>query len=474
MTDKSGWPRPRPFRRFAPYRKYKNSGLEWLGDVPAHWKLKRLKTLASVHVSNVDKKSEEGQVPVRLCNYVDVYYNDFITAETEFMNATATPYQVRRFRLRTKDVLITKDSEAWNDIAIPAVVAEELADVVCGYHLALVKPWPGLDGRFLARQFAASGVRDQFHLAANGITRFGLGGDAIRTGLFPVPPIDEQEAIADFLDRETAKIDALVAKKEQLIKLLKEKRTAIITRAVTRGLDPRAPMKDSAVEWLGAIPAHWRVLPLRRVCATIATGGTPPRTYLGQEGTATVDWFTPGDFTGDLVLRESARTLAQEAVSQGKVRLFPAGSVCVVGIGATLGRVGLIEEPAFANQQINVLVPLGDMESLFLAHVLSSLGGAMRATANCATLPILNQQQLGDLVLPVPSLLEQKRITSAITSEARWIEELRTATTRTVTLLNEYRIALISAAVTGRIDVRATPSLLSDDEREPEASANEK
>ena len=257
-TDRKEEARP---RRFRPYPEYSDSGIESLGEIPAHWDVRRLKTLASVQLSNVDKKTVEGQAPVKLCNYVDVYYNDFITAGLEFMNATATPEQVRRFMLRGGDVLITKDSESWNDIAVPAVVVEELTDVLCGYHLAQIRPRSGLDGRFLARQFSAIGTRDQFHLAANGITRFGLGGDAIRSGLFPIAPIEEQQVIADFLDRETAKIDALVEQKERLVELLQEKRSAFIARAVTRGLDPNVPMKDSGVEWLGEIPTHWKLNP---------------------------------------------------------------------------------------------------------------------------------------------------------------------------------------------------------------------
>ncbi len=272
VTDRFEEARP---RRFRPYPEYRESGVEWLGEIPAHWDVKRLKTTASVQLSNVDKHSEEGQVPVKLCNYVDVYYNDLITADLKFMNATATPDQVRRFPLRVGDVLITKDSESWTDIAVPAVVGEDLSDVLCGYHLAHIKPGPDLDGRFLARQFSAIGTRDQFHVAANGITRFGLGGDAIRTGLFPIAPIEEQHAIADFLDRETAKIDALVARKERLIELLQEKRAALITRAVTRGLDPNVPMKDSGVEWLGEIPAHWEVKRLRHIVRHIEQGWSP-------------------------------------------------------------------------------------------------------------------------------------------------------------------------------------------------------
>ena len=261
--------------RFKPYPAYKDSGVEWLGEIPAHWNIRRLKTIASVQLSNVDKKSVEGEESVKLCNYVDVYYNEHITMGLDFMAATATPDQVRRFSLHSGDVLITKDSESWTDIAVPAVVAEDLPAVLCGYHLALVRPAGDSDGAFLARAFSAIGPRDQFQVAANGITRFGLGGNAIRTGLFAMPPGPEQKAIAAFLDRETGKIDALVAEKERLIDLLHEKRTSLVTGAVTKGLDANAPMMDSGVESLGEIPTHWTVERIRHIVSRIEQGWSP-------------------------------------------------------------------------------------------------------------------------------------------------------------------------------------------------------
>jgi len=269
-------------RRFRPYPKYKDSGIEWLGEIPAHWDVRRLKNVASVQLSNIDKKSVEGQESVRLCNYVDVYYSDFISSDMDFMSATATPEQVRRFSLRAGDVLITKDSESWMDIAVSAVVTSDLPNVLCGYHLALVRSPRRETGRFLARAFSALGPRDQFQIAANGITRFGLGGDAIRTSIFGMPPIQEQRAIASFLDRETTKIDALIEKKERLIELLQEKRSALITQAVTKGLDTNVPMKDSGIEWLGKIPAHWKAKRLKQVVPQITVGivVTPSRYYV--------------------------------------------------------------------------------------------------------------------------------------------------------------------------------------------------
>ena len=270
--------------KYKPYPAYRPSGVEWLEEIPSHWEVKRLKTFANVQLSNVDKKSEEGQAEVFLCNYVDVYYNERIRLGVDFMSATASEGQMRRFSLRKGDVLITKDSESWTDIAVPAVVAQDLPDVLCGYHLAHIRPGSNCDGAFLSRSFSAIGPRDQFHISANGITRFGLTGDAIRSGEFPLPPLTEQRAIAAFLDRETARIDELVARKERLIELLQEKRTALITRAVTRGLDPSAPMKDSGVEWLGEIPAHWEVKRLKYLADFINGAAFNPAEW-GTEGT---------------------------------------------------------------------------------------------------------------------------------------------------------------------------------------------
>ena len=230
--------------RLHPYAAYKDSGIVWLGKIPAHWVVTRLKSFATVQLSNVDKKSTEGQDAVQLCNYVDVYYNERIDDRVDFMSATATSEQVRRFSLQSGDVLITKDSETWTDIAVPAVVSEDLPGVLCGYHLAHIRPGQHCNGGFLSRLFAAIGPRDQYHISANGITRFGLTGDSIRVGVFALPPVPEQCAIAAFLDRETSRIDALVAKKERLIELLQEKRAALISHTVTRGLDPDVPHEE--------------------------------------------------------------------------------------------------------------------------------------------------------------------------------------------------------------------------------------
>jgi len=250
-----------PARSWKPYPAYKDSGVEWMGKVPEGWKVQKLKHIAKVNLSNVDKKTNEGEDTVKLCNYVDVYYNDYITPDLDFMGATASPDQIDKFALREGDVIITKDSESWGDIAVPAYVPADLKGVICGYHLAHVRPnYSDIDGEYLFWSLCAPRLNHQFRVEAHGITRFGIGKYGIDNSLFLVPPINAQKFIAQFLDDRTQKIDSLIEKKQKLIELLKEERAAIINRAVTKGLDPRAPMRDSGVEWLGEVPEHWEIM----------------------------------------------------------------------------------------------------------------------------------------------------------------------------------------------------------------------
>ncbi|MDI9384170.1 MAG: restriction endonuclease subunit S, partial [Verrucomicrobiota bacterium] len=223
-----------------PNAKMKDSGIEWLGEIPEHWELRRLKYIASVQFSNVDKNTFEGEEPVRLCNYIDVYKNELIKDDFEFMQATATRAEIRKFTLRQGDVVITKDSESWTDIAVPAYVADQLQGVICGYHLAQIRAkFQILDGKYLFRAFASKAINYQFQVASTGITRYGLGNYLLENGLLVLPPLPEQRAIAAFLDRETARIDSLIEKVEKSIELLREYRTALISAAVTGRIDVR-------------------------------------------------------------------------------------------------------------------------------------------------------------------------------------------------------------------------------------------
>ena len=233
-----------------PYPSYRDSGVPWLGEVPTHWEVRRLRTIAEMRVSNVDKHSRDGEQPIRLCNYVDVYKADRIRAEMPLMTATAASVEIERFRLRAGDVLITKDSEAWNDIGVPALVDGVEDDTICGYHLALLRPFSGrVSGGFLFRAMQSSAVAYQFHVHANGVTRYGLTHNAIRSVWVPLPSPPEQAAIVHFLDHADRRIRRYIRAKEKLIgaasrmdqsaSLVGEFRTRLIADVVTGRLDVR-------------------------------------------------------------------------------------------------------------------------------------------------------------------------------------------------------------------------------------------
>jgi type I restriction enzyme S subunit len=217
----------------------KDSGVEWLGEVPEHWDVKRLKEVCEIFPSNVDKKTYENEMPVLLCNYTDVYYNEKITSQIDFMVATASAEQVKKFTLREGDTIITKDSETADDIAIAAYVPQNMPGVICGYHLSMIRPREATCGAFMKRLFDSVYVKSCCAVYANGLTRVGLGQYALDNLEMPFPPKTEQAAIAAFLDQETTKLDTLTTEAKTAITLLQERRAALISAAVTGKIDVR-------------------------------------------------------------------------------------------------------------------------------------------------------------------------------------------------------------------------------------------
>ncbi|NOS91617.1 MAG: hypothetical protein HOP30_06825 [Cyclobacteriaceae bacterium] len=206
-----------------------------LGKIPKHWEVRRLKFIAEVNFSTVDKHSYKEEKQVRLCNYVDVYKHEYITNDFDFMIATATDAEIKRFTVEKGDVIITKDSETAADIAIPALVVEDLENVVCAYHLAHIKPNRELvESEFLFRLFQSKKINSHFEVAAKGVTRHGLSYDDINSVFLPYPPtLNEQQEIIKHIKTETRTLDIAISKAEREIELIKEYREAMIAEAVT-------------------------------------------------------------------------------------------------------------------------------------------------------------------------------------------------------------------------------------------------
>jgi type I restriction enzyme S subunit len=431
---------------------------DWEVTIPADWKIHRLKEVADARPSNVDKKSQEGERSVRLCNYVDVYKNDLITEAIDFMEATATDSQIEQFRIQAGDVVITKDSEAWDDIAVPAYVPKTIKNLVCGYHLTLIRPEAGvLDGAYLAHCIQAEGIADQFRVMANGITRYGIGTQGIRCAAIPIPPLSEQRAIAAFLDRETARINSLVAKKQRLIELLEEKRLAVIAHAVTQGLISDRSMKDSGIDWVGSIPQHWTVdsvghryeIRVGKMLDSAQITGAHLKPYLRV---ADVQW---GEInTNDLPEMDFDRD------AQEKFRLRE-GDLLVNEGGSYVGRSaiwrGELKECFYqkALHRLRPLNPCNDSSEFFfyLMHV-ATKRGVFVAGGNHNTIEHLPAASLRKYRFAFPPKDEQLHISKYLEERSSKLTALKSQVSKTIDRLQEYRTSLISAAVTGQIDVR--------------------
>jgi type I restriction enzyme S subunit len=438
---------------FPRYSKYKASGVEWLGDVPEHWEVKRLKRFSNVFPSNVDKKIYDGETPVKLCNYTDVYYNDIITSDLELMDATASTEQIAKFTLRAGDTIITKDSETANDIAIGAYVPVDLPGIVCGYHLSVIRPMPETNGAFIKRLFDSVYVKGCVEVRANGLTRVGLGQYEINNLDLPFPPLPEQTVIAAFLDRETAKIDGLIAEQRRLMELLKEKRQAVISHAVTKGLNPHAKMKPSGVEWLGDVPEHWEIVRIKRV-ATIRYGiGEPPKYH--DNGTPLI---RATNIHAGKLFAEGMVFVDPTEIPEQRIVWLAAGDIIVVRSGAYTGDSAIIPDgfgPCIAGFDMVLKCHTARPEFVQFALLSKYLKeGQLDLEKMRAAQPHLNAEELGSCILAMPNSKEQDAVTKFLKSKSAEFDTLTAEAQRAIDLLQERRTALISAAVTGQIDVR--------------------
>ena len=424
----------------SPYSFYERSGVDWLCDVPEHWEVRRLRTIAEVRTSNVDKHIREDEVPIRLCNYVDVYKNDWITQSIQFMNVTASENEIERFRLELGDVLITKDSETWDDIGVPALVTEPADDLLAGYHLALLRPFKIILGAFLARALLSKGVAYQLHVRANGVTRYGLTHVNIQSVHVPLPPLNEQAAIVRYLDYVDRRIHRYVDAKRKLIALLKEEKQAVVNQAVTRGLDPNVRLKHSGVEWIGAVPEHWKVsrvkteflsLNHRRVpLSAVERGAMDVRRYDYYGASGVIDRVEDYLFDDELLL------IAEDGANL-KLRNLPLAIIA-------RGRF-------WVNNHAHILKPRrGSLE--YLAVVMERLN--YDPWISGAAQPKLTQDRLMNIPIAVPPRTEQDDIITRTRAQTSGLTIAIARTRRQIELVEEYRTKLIADVVTGKLDVR--------------------
>lgn len=427
------------------------------------WIERPLGQLADIRVSNVDKKTLPGEKPVLLCNYMDAYTNDYIRSDIAFMEATAASAEISKFKVDLGDIVITKDSETPDDIGISAVVMEQIDDLVCGYHLALLKTKQDLvDPVFLCKQLGSEQAARYFGQRAVGSTRYGLSNGALANIPILLPSLAKQQTISCvFVSIDTAieKTEALIAKYQQI-------KAGLMHDLFTRGVLPNGklrPPREQAPELyqetaIGWIPKEWRVVPASRLCSLITKGTTPASHEMWQDGDGIrflrVDNLT---FDGQLTYDASSFRIAEKTHfgNLARSRCLP-GDVLTNIVGPPLGKVGFVTDQTDElniNQAIAVFRPREDLNSLFLLCWLTTetvkrwfLQRAKQTSGQ------LNLTLAMCQALPVPSMSQAEQ--NLIIERTKSCEKLIHAELVKLRLLKAQKLGLMQDLLTGKIPVK--------------------
>jgi type I restriction enzyme S subunit len=425
----------------------------WGSLVPKDWEVCRLDNVADVIFSNVDKHTKEGETPVLLCNYIDVYKNDRIVNGLDFMEATAELHEINKFQIRRGDVLATKDSEEPDDIAIPSLVAEELPGVICGYHLALIRTRSKrITSDFLAWLHRSKQFRVQYEAKAVGVTRFGLSQYAFREALIPLPPPDEQVHINTYLDYSCAAIDASVAAKRRQLEILDAVRRTTIQNAITKGLIPSARTRKTGIQLMETIPAHWETDRLKDV-ATINLASLSANTDPSYE----FDYLEISNVNLQGIINTNAieHMRFEDAPSRAR-RLVLRHNTLASSVRPNLQAVLFVLEYRLdfvCSTGFNVVqANESKLKPKFLYYALISDSGRQYFEANAKGVgyPAVDDKDFSALVLPLPPLEEQEAICVYLDTKLGELKRIATSIETQITTLTSYRQSLIYEYVTGQ------------------------
>ena len=445
MTDVADQIEKARSRRFRPYPEYRDSGVEWLGEIPAHWNLERLKNCVARLESGGTPESdnvaywtdEEHGIPWVAISDMTRDFHLHVTAK----RITEKGRMSKRLRILPVGTLLYSMYASLGKVALletEAVINQAILGVVPRESAALRD--------YLRWWFEFIQAHVQVLSASN--TQDNLSAERVRNMPVVRPVvIEEQHTIAAILDRETAKIDGLVADKERLIDLLQEKRTALITRAVTRGLDPDVPMKDSGVEWLGEIPAHWEARSSRSLFRDVDR-----RSETGEEELLTVSHLTG-------VTRRSEKNVTMiEALSHKGYKICEPGELVVNTLWGWMGALGIAWERGIVRPAYNVYRVNASLQPRFVDYYCRTPGTVCDITRHSkgvwkSRLRIY-PDDFREVLVVVPPRSEQEAIAAFLDRETAKIDALIDKVHQAIDRLKEFRTGLISAAVTGKIDVR--------------------
>ena len=431
------------------YDAYRDSGIDWLGKVPGHWKIDRLKaSVASSKGGIWGEEADGGEEDIVCIRVADFRRRDFsISMDDPTVRKIAA--KDRNGRIVSRGNLLLEKSGGGEKQPVGAVsLYDHDVPAVCSNFVTRLELEAGMHPSFWRYVHAAAYDRGLTFRSLNqtsGIQNLDQARYLDERAAYPPPA--EQAAIAAFLDRETGKIDALVEAQTRLIELLKEKRQAVISHAVTKGLDPAAPMKDSGVEWLGQVPAHWEVVPIRSLFRFV-------RRQDGDELDVLSVYRDYGVISK--ASRDDNNNVTPEDLS--KYQTVRPGDLVVNKMKAWQGSLGISNLTGITSPDYAVFEPIHSGSADYLHLLLRSplLPDVFRLISNGIRLAQwrLEPEKFKELRVPWPPVAEQQTIGVKLAKDAARMELLASEASRGIALLHEHRAALISAAVTGKIDVR--------------------
>ena len=438
--------------KYKPYPEYNDSCIEWIGQVPSHWSRCRIKNIAQINPSKSEVRSKDPNSEISFLPMEAISDRGALDlSRTKMISEVLTGYTY----LAEGDVMLAKITPCFENGK--AAIAINLCGGIAFATTEVVplRPKQSIDAKFIYYLITSNPFK-----AIAESSMYGAGGQKrvadsfIAEYLFSLPPLNERKTISLFLDYETARIDRLIAKQQQLIELLKEKRQAVISHVVTKGLNPDAPMKDSGVEWLGQVPEHWNIKRLKHISPKIGVGLViNPSHYVKDNG---VFFLFGGDVTEYGFKLESTRRMSElDSLSLASSRLKKDDLVCVrvgyPGITAVIP-----QELDGANCASIMVIRRGYFISQWLAYAFNSQIGRQQVSSvqYGAAQKQFNIADAIEFIFPVPPCNEQQKIAEKLDQAREQFNELITKAEQLINYLYERRKALISAAVTGKIDLR--------------------
>ena len=441
--------------RLPRYADVKPSARVWLGDVPAHWAVRRLKFQvmkvgSGVTPSGGAEAYELEGIP--LLRSQNVHFDGLRLDDVVFISSE-THDSMANSKVQPNDVLLNITGAS---IGRCCVVPSTIGEANVNQHVAVIRADSSIDPSFLSYLLRADPGQRQIELSQTGSGREGLTFDAIRNFVVPLPEITEQRQIAAFLDWKIRRIDALSARKQELLEGLKEKRIAVITQAVTRGLNRAAPLRDSGSPWLGQVPAHWEVIPLGFLMTM--SGGLTPSMANAEYWDGDIPWVTPKDMKRHRI-SDAIDRVTEKALEETSISLIPVNAVLIVVRGMILAHsfpTAVNDAPVTINQDMKALRVGEKLEVEYLFWILTGFAKAFSALAQESAHGTrkLETEAVKKFGMPVPPRDEQTAIVGYLEAELQQLDSLSRATESTIDRLTEYRTALITAVTTGKIDVR--------------------